>query len=79
MILLKNEFNSIGNNFNQGSKKTPHIKPEFKFKNCLISCEADRKILLQKAEEIETKITEIFEKCPEDKDAQPHNKIVKLY
>jgi hypothetical protein len=66
MIPLKNELNSIGNNFNQAVKKLHTLKQISEFKNWLISYEADRKNLLQKVDEIKIKMNEIFEQWSQE-------------
>ena len=62
MISLRNELNSIGNNFNQAVKKlhTLHQIPEFR--NWIIAYELDKKILLNKIDEIKNNIQKIGEK-----------------
>ncbi|MES2329823.1 MAG: plasmid mobilization relaxosome protein MobC [Bacteroidota bacterium] len=61
-IKLRNELNGIGNNFNQAVKKlhTLHQIPEFR--NWLISYELEKKVLLNKVDEIKNHIQKIGEK-----------------
>ena len=62
MIKLRNELNAIGNNFNQSVKKLHTLTHFNEFKNWLILNEDNQKILLQKIEEIKTKINQISDK-----------------
>ncbi len=61
-IKLRNELNGIGNNFNQAVKKlhTLHQIPEFR--DWLISYELEKKVLLNKVDEIKNHIQKIGEK-----------------
>lgn len=61
-IKLRNELNGIGNNMNQVVKKlhTLHEIPEFR--NWLIAYELEKKILLNKVDEIKNHIQKIGEK-----------------
>ncbi len=61
-IKLRNELNGIGNNMNQVVKKlhTLHQIPEFR--NWLIAYELEKKILLNKVDEIKNHIQTIGEK-----------------
>ncbi len=61
-IKLRNELNGIGNNFNQAVKKlhTLHRIPEFR--DWLISYELEKKVLLNKVDEIKNHIQKIGEK-----------------
>lgn len=61
-IKLRNELNGIGNNFNQAVKKlhTLHQIPEFR--DWLIRYELEKKILLNKVDEIKNHIQKIGEK-----------------
>ncbi len=61
-IKLRNELNGIGNNMNQVVKKlhTLHQIPEFR--NWLIAYELEKKILLNKVDEIKNHIQKIGEK-----------------
>jgi hypothetical protein len=62
MIKLRNELNKIGNNFNQSVKKLHTLEQIFEFKSWLITNETDKKILLEKVEEIKLKISQISDK-----------------
>ena len=62
MIRLRNELNAIGNNFNQSVKKLHTLTQFNEFKNWLIVNEDNQKILLQKVEEIKSKINQISDK-----------------
>ncbi len=61
-IKLRNELNGIGNNFNQAVKKlhTLHQIPEFR--DWLINHELEKKVLLNKVDEIKNHIQKIGEK-----------------
>ena len=61
-IKLRNELNGIGNNVNQAVKKlhTLHQIPEFR--DWLISYELEKKVLLNKVDEIKNHIQKIGEK-----------------
>ena len=61
MIQLKNELNSIGNNFNQAVKKLHTLNQVSEFRIWLITHEPDIKTGLQKIEEIKTKLIQIYE------------------
>jgi hypothetical protein len=62
IIRLRSELSALGNNFNQAVKKlhTLHQIPEFK--NWIISSELEKKILLNKVEEIKNYIQKMAEK-----------------
>ena len=62
MIKLRNELNAIGNNFNQAVKKLHTLTQISEFKIWLMSNEEDRKKLLQKVDEIKSKINQISDK-----------------
>jgi hypothetical protein len=61
-IMLRNELNGIGNNFNQAVKKlhTLHQIPDFR--DWLIGYELEKKVLLNKVDEIKNHIQKIGEK-----------------
>jgi len=61
-IKLRNELNGIGNNFNQAVKKlhTLHQIPEFR--DWLINYELEKKVLMNKMDEIKNHIQKIGEK-----------------
>src|SRR3954468_10071947 len=61
MIRLRNELNSIGNNFNETVKKLHTLNQISKFKIWLIMHKPDIKNGLQKIEEIKAKLIQIYE------------------
>ena len=62
MMLLYKQLNGIGNNFNQAVKKLHTLDQIPEFKVWIISSEQDKKILLNKVEEIKICIQKISEK-----------------
>lgn len=62
MIKLRNELNALGNNFNQAVKKLHTLNQLQEFKSWLISNENSQKILLEKVNEIKSKINQISDK-----------------
>ncbi|SDG74963.1 hypothetical protein SAMN04488062_10214 [Flavobacterium omnivorum] len=62
MMLLNKQLNAIGNNFNQAVKKLHTLDQISEFKVWIISSEQDKKILLNKVEEIKICIQKISEK-----------------
>jgi hypothetical protein len=62
MIRLRNELNAIGNNINQSVKKLHTLSQFQEFKSWLILNENHQKILLEKVEEIKSKINQISDK-----------------
>lgn len=62
MMLLYKQLNGIGNNFNQAVKKLHTLDQIPEFKVWIISSELDKKILLNKVEEIKICIQKISEK-----------------
>ena len=62
MMLLYKQLNAIGNNFNQAVKKLHTLDQLPEFKVWIISSEQDKKILLNKIEEIKICIQKISEK-----------------
>lgn len=62
MMLLYKQLNAIGNNFNQAVKKLHTLDQITDFKVWIISSEQDKKILLNKVEEIKMCIQKISEK-----------------
>lgn len=62
MIKLRNELNAIGNNFNQSVKKLHTLSQLPEFKSWLLINENNQKILLEKVEEIKSKINQISDK-----------------
>jgi hypothetical protein len=61
-IKLRNELNSLGNNFNQAVKKLHTLQQIPEFRNWIIAFELDKKILFNKVEEIKNNIQKIAEK-----------------
>jgi archaellum component FlaC len=59
MIALRNELNAIGNNYNQLIKRLHVLQDIPEIKSWLLHHESARKILLNKVEEIKTKINSI--------------------
>jgi hypothetical protein len=62
IIRLRAELNAIGTNFNQAVKKLHTLYQIPEFKHWIISSELERKILLNKIEEIKKNIQKIAEK-----------------
>jgi len=62
MIRLRGELHAIGNNFNQVVKRLHTLQQIPEFKTWIITSELDRKILLNKVEEIKNSIQKISEK-----------------
>jgi hypothetical protein len=58
MIRLRNELNAIGNNINQSVKKLHTLHEIDEFKTWLILNEKDKKILMEKVDEIKSKINQ---------------------
>ena len=61
-IRLRNELNSIGNNFNQAVKKLHTLQQISEFRAWLINYELEKKILQNKMDEIKNHIQKIGEK-----------------
>jgi hypothetical protein len=61
-IKLRNELNSIANNFNQAVKKLHTLQQITEFRSWIITNELDKKILLNKVDEIKNNIEKIAEK-----------------
>jgi hypothetical protein len=59
MILLRNELNAIGNNFNQTVKRLHALQQLDEIKTWLMLNETARKIILGKIDEIKSKINQI--------------------
>ena len=59
MINLRNELNSIGNNFNQAVKKLHTLQQIPEFKSWIITYELEKKILFNKVDEIKNRINKI--------------------
>lgn len=58
MVMLRNELNKIGNNFNQSVKKLHTLNQIHEFRSWLILNENDKKIMLEKINEIKSKISQ---------------------
>ncbi len=61
-IRLRNELNNIGNNFNHAIKKIHTLQQIPEFRNWIVTYELDKKILLNKVDEIKNNIQKIAEK-----------------
>ncbi len=61
-IKLRNELNSIGNNFNQAVKKLHTLDQIAEFRDWLVTYELEKKILLNKVDEVKNHIQKIGEK-----------------
>jgi hypothetical protein len=61
MLVLRNELNAIGNNYNQLVKRLYVLQGNSEIKSWLVINESARKILVNKVEEIKTKINSINE------------------
>jgi hypothetical protein len=61
-IKIRNELNSIGNNFNQAVKKLHTLNQIAEFRSWLITFEVEKKTLLNKVDEIKNHIQKIGEK-----------------
>jgi hypothetical protein len=59
MIRLRKELNALGNNFNQAVKKLHALDRTAGFKTWLVTCEAEKKMLLNKVDEIKSRINQI--------------------
>jgi hypothetical protein len=59
MIVLRNELNAIGNNYNQVVKRLHTMSELPEIKSWLLLNESSKQILLKKVEEIKLKITQI--------------------
>ena len=59
MMRLRQELNSLGNNFNQAVKKLHTLHQMVEFRAWLMTWELERKILLNKVEEIKKSIDKI--------------------
>lgn len=62
IIRLRGELSALGNNFNQAVKKLHTLQQIPEFRNWIISSELEKKILLNKVEEIKKSIQKISEK-----------------
>jgi hypothetical protein len=61
MIRLRGELNAIGNNFNQAVKKLHTLQQIAEFKHWQLSYELEKKILLNKVDEIKKNIQKFAE------------------
>ncbi|MDB5192466.1 MAG: plasmid mobilization relaxosome protein MobC [Segetibacter sp.] len=61
-VKLRNELNSLGNNFNQAVKKLHTLQQIVEFRNWIIAFELDKKILFNKVDEIKNNIQKISQK-----------------
>ncbi|MDI5887614.1 plasmid mobilization protein [Flavobacterium yafengii] len=61
MIRLRGELNAIGNNFNQAVKKLHTLQQIAELKHWLLSYELEKKILLNKVDEIKKNIQKFAE------------------
>jgi hypothetical protein len=61
MILLKNELNAIGKNFNQVVHKLHILDHDPQIKAWAILNEASKKTFMKKVEEIEEKLSQIYQ------------------
>jgi len=59
LMRLRNELNSIGNNFNQAVKKLHTLDRISEFKVWILTYESDKKVLLKQVEEIKNRINKI--------------------
>ncbi len=59
---LRNELNGIGNNFNRAVKKLHTLDQIVEFRPWIITCELEKKILLNKVDEIKNHIQKVAEK-----------------
>jgi hypothetical protein len=62
VIKLKSELNFIGNNFNQSVKKLHTLRQIPEFKSWVLNSQFERKMLLEKVEEIKIHFQKITEK-----------------
>ena len=62
MIRLRSELNAVGNNFNQAVKKLHTLNHIPEFRNWIISYELEKKILLNKVDEVKNHINKIADK-----------------
>ncbi|MFT4155189.1 plasmid mobilization protein [Parafilimonas sp.] len=61
MIVLRNELNAIGNNYNQIVKRLHSLQHVEEIKTWLLLNESSKQILLKKVDEIKSKINQINE------------------
>ena len=61
MVLLRNELNHIGNNFNQAVKRLHTLNQISEFRSWLIAYEVEKKPLFNKVDEIKKHVQKIAE------------------
>ena len=61
MVLLRNELNHIGNNFNQAVKRLHTLSQITEFRSWLIAYEVEKKTLFNKVDEIKKHVQKIAE------------------
>jgi hypothetical protein len=61
MVLLRNELNHIGNNFNQAVKRLHTLNQITEFRSWLIAYEVEKKTLFNKVDEIKKHVQKIAE------------------
>ncbi|MDD2306741.1 MAG: hypothetical protein PHP53_18720 [Prolixibacteraceae bacterium] len=61
MVLLRNELNHIGNNFNQAVKRLHTLNQISEFRSWLIAYEVEKKTLFNKVDEIKKHVQKIAE------------------
>jgi hypothetical protein len=61
MVLLRNELNHIGNNFNQAVKRLNTLNQIAEFRSWLIADEVEKKTLFNKVDEIKKHVQKIAE------------------
>jgi hypothetical protein len=61
MVLLRNELNHIGNNFNQAVKRLHTFNQIDEFRSWLIAYEVEKRILFNKVDEIKKHVQKIAE------------------
>lgn len=61
MVLLRNELNHIGNNFNQAVKRLHTLNQIDEFRSWLIAYEVEKKTLFNKVDEIKKHVQKIAE------------------
>ena len=62
MIRLRNELNGVGNNFNQAVKKLHTLDQISEFRTWIITYDVEKKILLNKVDEIKNRINQMADK-----------------
>ena len=59
MIVLRNELNQVGNNFNQAVKKLHTLRQIAEFKTWIITYELEKQTLINKVDEIKNRINKL--------------------